>query len=106
MTAGVFTDPQDTCLDHYEQVVLCHVTRSLFVLHERNLPYKLFPFPPKVDAIPDFTISTSDNKRKSLKATHTRDQKARADIVTMNLALANVLLANLPKAIREMYEPI
>ena len=82
------------------------VTRSLFILHKRNLPYKLFPFPPKVDAILDFTTCTSDNERKSLKATHARDQKTRADIVTMNSALADAFLANLPKAIRDTYEPI
>ena len=30
----VFVDPQDTCLDHYEHVVLCCITRSLFILHK------------------------------------------------------------------------
>ena len=34
-----------------------------------------------------------------------RDRKTRADIVTMNAALSNAFLANLPKAIREMYKP-
>ena len=69
-------------------------------------PTSFFSFPPENDAIPDFTACTSDNKQESLKATHTRDQKTRADIVTMNLALADVFLTNLPKAIREKYEPI
>ena len=57
-------------------------------------------------AIPDATTCTSDNKRKSLKATHARDQKTRADIITMNSALADVFLANLPKAIHDTYEPV
>ena len=65
-----------------------------------------FPFPPKVDSIPDFATCTSDNNCKSPKATHARDQKTRVDIVTMNLALADVFLANLPKAICDTYEPI
>ena len=61
---------------------------------------------PKVDAIPDFTTCTSDSEHERLKATHTRNQKTRNDIVTMNSALANVFLANLPKAICKTYEPI
>ena len=82
------------------------VTRSLFVLHKQSLPYRFFLFPTKVDAIPDFTACTSDNERESLKATHARDRKTRADIVIMNLALADIFLANLPKAICETHEPI
>jgi hypothetical protein len=69
-------------------------------------PSSYFPFPKEVDNVPDFSSCTSDNERKSLKATHTRNQKTRADIVTMNAALSNVFLANLPKAICETYEPI
>jgi hypothetical protein len=102
----VFADPQDTCLSHYEHVVLCRVTRSLFVFTNKTYLTDCFLFPTKVDTIPDFTACTSDNERESLKATHARDQKTRADIVTMNSALDNVFLANLPKAIQEMYQPI
>jgi hypothetical protein len=60
-----------------------------------------FLFPKEVDRIPDFSACTSHNERESLKATHALDQKTRADIITMNLALANIFLANLPKAICE-----
>jgi hypothetical protein len=102
----VFADPQDTCLNHSEHVVLCHIARSLFVLHGQSLPYKFVPFPPKIDAIPDFTACTSDNDGKSLKATHARDQKTRAGNLTVNSALADFFLTNLPKAIWKMYEPI
>ncbi len=102
----MFADPQDTCLSHYEHVVLCRVTRSLFVFTNKTYLTDCFLFPTKVDTIPDFTACTSDNERESLKATHARDQKTRADIVTMNSALDNVFLANLPKAIQEMYQPI
>jgi hypothetical protein len=65
-----------------------------------------FPFPKEVDAIPDFSTCTSDNKRKSLKATHALNQKTRADIITMNATLADVFLANLPKAICKTYKLI
>jgi hypothetical protein len=38
-------------------------------------PSSYFPFPKEVDDIPDFSTRTSDNERKSLKATHACDQK-------------------------------
>jgi hypothetical protein len=69
-------------------------------------PSTFFPFPAEVDAVPDFSTCNSDNERETLKATHARDRKTRADIVTMNAALSDVFLANLPKAIRQTYEPI
>ncbi len=53
-------------------------------------PASYFPFPVEVDAIPDFSICTTDNERKMLKATNACNRKTRADIVTMNAALADV----------------
>ena len=47
-----------------------------------------------------------DNERETLKATNARNRKTRADIVTMNAALSDFFLTNLPKAICETYEPI
>jgi hypothetical protein len=72
----------------------------------KTYPSSYFPFPKEVDDVPDFSACTSDNKHESLKATHAHNQKTRADIVTMNAALSNVFLANLPKTICETYEPI
>ncbi len=69
-------------------------------------PSTFFPFPPEVDAVPDFSTCNSDNEREMLKATNARDQKTRADIVTMNPTLSDVFFTNLPKAIRQTYEPI
>jgi hypothetical protein len=69
-------------------------------------PSSYLPFLTEVDDVPDFSACTSNNKRKSLKATHARDQKTQADIVTMNAALSDVFLANLPKAICETYKLI
>jgi len=69
-------------------------------------PTNNFPFPAEVDSIPDFSACNSDNESKTFKATNARDRKTRADIVTMNAALSDGFLANLPKAIRETYEPI
>jgi hypothetical protein len=72
----------------------------------KTYPSCYFPFPKEVDDIPDFSTFTSNNERECLKATHACDQKTQADTVTMNAALSNVFLANLPKAICETYKPI
>ncbi len=74
--------------------------------NNETYPSSYFPFPKEVDNIPDFSACTSDNERKSLKATHSHNQKTRVDIVTMNAALSDVFLANLPKTICETYKPI
>ena len=65
-------------------------------------PTNYFPFLAEVDSIPDFSACNSDNESKTFKATNARDRKTRADIVTMNAALFDVFLANLPKAIRDV----
>ncbi len=69
-------------------------------------PSSYFLFPKEVDDVPDFSVCTSNNERKSIKATHARDQKTQADIITMNVALFDVFLPNPPKTICETYKPI
>jgi hypothetical protein len=69
-------------------------------------PASFFPFPVEVDAIPDFSACTTDNERETLKATNTCNRKTRVDIITMNAALSDIILANLPKTICKRYEPI
>ena len=92
-------------LGYNEHAILCSINRTLFFLHKQNLLIN-FLFLKKVDVIPDFSACKSDNKCESLKATHTRNQKIRADIITMNLALAFVFLVNVPKAFHKTYKPI
>jgi hypothetical protein len=72
----------------------------------KTYPSSYFLFPKEVDDVPNFSTCTSDNEHKSLNATHACNQKTRADIVTMNTAHSDVLLANLPKVICETYKPI
>ncbi len=69
-------------------------------------PTSYFPFPIEIDAVPNFATCQTDNKHKTLKATHICNQKTRLDIMTINAALSNVFLANLPKVIRKTYKPI
>jgi hypothetical protein len=60
-------------------------------------PTDYFPFPDEVESIPNFSACNSDNEHETLKATNARDQKPRADIITMNAALSDVFLANSQK---------
>ncbi len=66
----------------------------------KTYPSRYCPFLKEVDDVPDFSACTSNNERKSLKATHACDQKTQVVIVTMNAALSNVFLTNLPKAVK------
>jgi hypothetical protein len=88
-------------------ILFCAASPGLYSFFTTDAyPASFFPFPPEVDAVPDFSTCTSDNEGETLKATNARDQKTRADIITMNAALSNVFLANLPKAICETYKSI
>jgi uncharacterized membrane protein YgcG len=69
-------------------------------------PKEFFPFPKEVEEVPDFTNCTDDNQHETLKSMHALAKKTRADIVTMNATLSDVFLANLPKLIRDGYNPI
>jgi hypothetical protein len=69
-------------------------------------PTTFFPFPKEVEEVPDFNNCMDDNQRGTLKLTHTLAKKTRVDIDTMNAALSDEFLANLPKLIRNGYDPI
>ncbi len=55
-------------------------------------PDAFAPFLPKVPDVPDYTACINDNDRTTVHATHARDKKTQADIITMNTALANIFL--------------
>ncbi len=55
-------------------------------------PDAFVPFPPKVPNMPDYTACVSNNGRAMVHVMHARDKKTQADIVTMNIALANIFL--------------
>ena len=79
-------------------MLFCAATPGLYSFFTNNAyPTDFFPFLDEVDSIPDFSACNSDKAHKTPKATNTCDQKTRADIVTMNAALSDVFLANLPK---------
>jgi hypothetical protein len=66
-------------------------------------PATFAPFPPIVPDAPDYTECTNDDERATVKAMHTIDKKTRADIVTMNTALADVFFKALSLQVRASF---
>jgi hypothetical protein len=88
-------------------MLFCAAAPDLYAFFMKEAyPKTFFPFPKEVEEIPDFNNCTDDNQRETLKSMHALAKKTRADIVTMNAALLDVFLANLPKLIRDGYNPI
>jgi hypothetical protein len=98
---------QKTPTSNKMNMLFCAASPGLYSFFTMEAyPASFFPFPPEIDAVPNFFTYTSDNERETLKATNAHDQKTQADIITMNAALSDIFLANLPKAICKTYEPI
>ncbi len=88
-------------------MLFCAAALDLYAFFTKEAyPKTFFPFPKEVENVPDFNNCTDNNQRETLKLTHTFSKKTRADIVTMNAALSDVFLANLPKLICDSYDPI
>jgi hypothetical protein len=89
-------------------VLFCAAVPDLyaFFIKEAYPSTTFFPFPKEVEEVPDFNNCMDDNQQETLKSTHALAKKTRADIVTMNVALSDMFLANLPKLICDGYDPI
>ncbi len=74
-------------------LLFCAAPPDLYAfLTAEAYPAASAPFLPIVPDVPNYTECTNDNKCATVKATHAIDKKTRADIVTMNTALANIFL--------------
>ncbi len=62
------------------------------------------PFPPEIPNVPDFTACVDDNDRATVQAMHVHNKKTRADIVTMNTALAGVFLEVMSSQVRASFQ--
>jgi hypothetical protein len=88
-------------------MLFCAAVPDLYAFFMKEAyPKEFFPFPKEVEEVPDFKNCTDNNQREMLKSTHAFAKKTRADIITINAALSDVFLANLPKLIRNGYNPI
>jgi hypothetical protein len=61
-------------------------------LTTKAYPDAFAPFSHKVPDVPNCTTCVDNNGRTTFRATHAQDKKMQADIVTMNTALADVIL--------------
>jgi hypothetical protein len=61
-------------------------------LNAEAFPAAFVLFPPIVPDVPNYTECTNNNKRATVKATHSINKKTQADIVTTNTTLANLFL--------------
>jgi hypothetical protein len=88
-------------------MLFCAAVPDLYAFFTKEAyPKEFFLFLKEVEEVPDFENCTDDNQRETLKLTHALARKTRADIITMNAALLDVFLANLPKSICDGYNPI
>ncbi len=88
-------------------MLFCAAAPDLYAFFMKEAyPKEFFPVPKEVEEVPDFKNCTDDNQCETLKLTHALARKTRADIITMNPALSDIFLANLPKLIHNGYNPI
>jgi hypothetical protein len=88
-------------------MLFCTAAPDLYAFFTKEAyPSTFSPFPKEVEEVPDFNNFTDNNQHETLKSTHALAKKTRAHIVTMNAALSDVFLVNLPKLIRDGYNPI
>jgi hypothetical protein len=74
-------------------LLFCAAPRDVYAfLTSEAYPDAFAPFPPKAPNVPNFTRCTDKNNRATVRATHACAKKTRANIVTINTALANVFL--------------
>jgi hypothetical protein len=67
---------QKTSASDTMSMLFCAASPGLYSFFTTEAyPASFFPFLPEVDAVPDFSTCTSDNERKTLKATNACDQK-------------------------------
>jgi hypothetical protein len=63
-----------------------------------------YPFPDKVDEVPNFSACNNDNNCAAAKITHAILLKTRNYVVNMNAALIDTLLGLIPAAFKLLYE--
>jgi hypothetical protein len=79
----------------------CAAPRNVYAfLSSEAYPDTYTPFPAEVPDVPDLAACTNDNDPATVRATHARDKKTRADIITMNTALADIFFEAISAQVR------
>jgi hypothetical protein len=63
-------------------------------------PVNDYPFPPKVDDVPDYTGTVHSNERAAIKTTHAMAHKRQNGVINMNTALIDAFLDLIPVAFK------
>jgi hypothetical protein len=86
-------------------LLLCAAPWDVYAfLTSEASPDAFAPFPPKASDVPNFTRCTDENDCTTVRATHARANKMRADIITMNTALADVFLEAMSVQVRTSFQ--
>ena len=67
-------------------------------------PANMYPLPPEVGAVPNYTMCTDNNDRARVTATHAEELKRYEDCVHMNTALTDVFLDCIDATYRAAYD--
>jgi hypothetical protein len=74
-------------------LLFCAAPKDVYAfLTKEAYPTAFVPFPAMVLDVPNFSTCNNKNKRATTRAMHALAKKTRADIITMNITLADVFL--------------
>ncbi len=86
-------------------LLFCAAPKDVYAFLTKEAYLTAFaPFPPTVPDDPDFSTCTDENKCATTHATHALAKKTRADIITMNITLADIFLKSLSSQVRASFQ--
>jgi hypothetical protein len=86
-------------------LLFCAVPKDVCTfLTKEAYPSAFAPFPPTVPDVPDFSTCTDKRKCTTTCATHALAKKMQADIITMNITLADIFLECLSSQVRTSFQ--
>jgi hypothetical protein len=86
-------------------LLFCAAPKDVYTfLTKEAYPTAFAPFPPMVLDVPNFSTCNDKNKRNTTRSTHALAKKTQADIITMNIALANIFLECLSSQVRASFQ--
>ncbi len=86
-------------------LLFCAAPCNVYVfLTTEAYPSAFAPFPPEVPDVPNYTACVDINNCATVCATHAQDKKMEADIITMNTALANIVLEAMSSQVHASFQ--
>jgi hypothetical protein len=86
-------------------LLFCAAPKDVYAfLTKKAYPTAFAPFPPMVLDVPNFSTCNDENKCTTARAMHALAKKTQADIITMNIALADIFLKCLSSQVRTSFQ--